>query len=159
MGFIYFFQICEISHQTFGPSNQKCLTCPMIFINTVQMLVPYLYWTQTWSSLYLQMPKHLLVLGHQQPQWRPQNLTFVTSLSEFHPFVVTQWYHLSWPTRNLLALWVLSTWNSCKWCWHAHACLIWEAQILAKLIEPAFPWSVSLAESCIDIRAHKGSSA
>ena len=34
MGFIYSIQICEISHQIFGPSHQKCLTCPMIFVNT-----------------------------------------------------------------------------------------------------------------------------
>ena len=34
MGFIYFIQNCEISHQTFGPSHWKCLTCPMIFMNT-----------------------------------------------------------------------------------------------------------------------------
>ena len=34
MGFIYSIQICEISHQTFGPSHRKCPTCPMIFMNT-----------------------------------------------------------------------------------------------------------------------------
>ena len=34
MGFIYSIQICEISHQTFGPSHRKCPTCPMIFVNT-----------------------------------------------------------------------------------------------------------------------------
>ena len=38
MGFIYSIQICEISHQTFGPSHQKCPTCPMIFVNTVHVL-------------------------------------------------------------------------------------------------------------------------
>ena len=35
MGFIYSIQICEISHQSFGPSCRKCLTCLMIFMNTV----------------------------------------------------------------------------------------------------------------------------
>ena len=35
MGFIYSIQICEISHQTFGPSHRKCRMCPMIFMNTV----------------------------------------------------------------------------------------------------------------------------
>ena len=34
MGFIYSIQNCEISHQTFRPSHQKCPTCPMIFVNT-----------------------------------------------------------------------------------------------------------------------------
>ena len=34
MGFIYAIQICEISHQTFGPSHRKCPMCPMIFMNT-----------------------------------------------------------------------------------------------------------------------------
>ena len=34
MGFIYSIQICEISHQTFGPSHRKCPMCPMIFMNT-----------------------------------------------------------------------------------------------------------------------------
>ena len=34
MGFICSIQICEISHQTFGPSHRKCPTCPMIFVNT-----------------------------------------------------------------------------------------------------------------------------
>ena len=39
MGFIYSIQICEISHQTFGPSHRKCPMCPMIFMNT-GMLTP-----------------------------------------------------------------------------------------------------------------------
>ena len=30
----YSIQICEISHQTFGPSHRKCPTCLMIFMNT-----------------------------------------------------------------------------------------------------------------------------
>ena len=34
MGFIYSILICEISHQTSGPSHRKCPTCPMIFVNT-----------------------------------------------------------------------------------------------------------------------------
>ena len=34
MGFICSIQICEISHQTFGPSHRKCPTCPMILVNT-----------------------------------------------------------------------------------------------------------------------------
>ena len=34
MGFIYFIQICEISHRTFGPRHRKCPICPMIFMNT-----------------------------------------------------------------------------------------------------------------------------
>ena len=34
MGFIYSIQICEISHQTFGPSHRKCPTCPMFFAYT-----------------------------------------------------------------------------------------------------------------------------
>ena len=34
MGFIYSIQICEISHQTFGPSHRKCPTCPVICMNT-----------------------------------------------------------------------------------------------------------------------------
>ena len=34
MGFIYSIQICEISHQTFGPGHRKYLMCPMIFVNT-----------------------------------------------------------------------------------------------------------------------------
>ena len=29
----YSIQICEISHQTFGPSHRKCLMCPTIFVN------------------------------------------------------------------------------------------------------------------------------
>ena len=41
MGFIYSIQICEISHQTFGPSHRKCLTCPTFFAYTVL--------TQHWS--------------------------------------------------------------------------------------------------------------
>ena len=41
-GLIYSIQICEISHQTFGPSNRKWPTCPMIFVNTGQ-------WTCTYS--------------------------------------------------------------------------------------------------------------
>ena len=40
MGFIYSIQICEISHQTFGPSHRKCPTCPMIFVNTV-----FIWWS------------------------------------------------------------------------------------------------------------------
>ena len=35
MGFQYSIQICEIYHQTFGPSHRKCPMCPMIFTNTV----------------------------------------------------------------------------------------------------------------------------
>ena len=35
MGFIYSIPICAIFQQTFGPSHQKCPTCPMIFVNTV----------------------------------------------------------------------------------------------------------------------------
>ena len=35
MGFVYSIQICEISHQTFGPSHRKCPMCLMIFMNTV----------------------------------------------------------------------------------------------------------------------------
>ena len=31
--FICSIQICEICHQTFGPSHQKCPTCLMIFVN------------------------------------------------------------------------------------------------------------------------------
>ena len=31
---LYSIPNCDISHQTFGPSHQKCLTCPMIFVNT-----------------------------------------------------------------------------------------------------------------------------
>ena len=31
---LYTIQICEISQQTFGPSHQKCPTCPMISVNT-----------------------------------------------------------------------------------------------------------------------------
>ena len=38
MGLIYSIQNCEISHQTFGPSHQKCPTCPMIFVNTVRII-------------------------------------------------------------------------------------------------------------------------
>ena len=34
MGFMYSIKICEISHQTFGPSHWKWPTCPMIFMNT-----------------------------------------------------------------------------------------------------------------------------
>ena len=34
MGFIYSIQICEISHQTFGPGHRKCPMCQMIFVNT-----------------------------------------------------------------------------------------------------------------------------
>ena len=34
MGFQYSIRICEISHQTFGPSHRKCWMCPMIFMNT-----------------------------------------------------------------------------------------------------------------------------
>ena len=34
MGFINSIEICEISHQTFGPSHRKCPICPMIFMNT-----------------------------------------------------------------------------------------------------------------------------
>ena len=37
MGFIYSIQICEISHQTFGPGHQKCLMCPMTFIDTAEL--------------------------------------------------------------------------------------------------------------------------
>ena len=33
MGSICSLQICEISHQTFGPSHQKCSMCPMILVN------------------------------------------------------------------------------------------------------------------------------
>ena len=33
-GFIYSIQICEISHETFGPSHRKCPTCPMFFAYT-----------------------------------------------------------------------------------------------------------------------------
>ena len=35
MGFIYFIEIYQISHRTFGSSHWKCPTCPMIFMNTV----------------------------------------------------------------------------------------------------------------------------
>ena len=35
MAFIDPIQICEISHQTFGPSHRKCPMGPMIFMNTV----------------------------------------------------------------------------------------------------------------------------
>ena len=38
MGFIYSIEICEISHQTFGPSHRKCPMCPMILMNTVSTL-------------------------------------------------------------------------------------------------------------------------
>ena len=54
MGFIYSIQICEISHQTFGPSHQKCTVCPMIFVNTVNSSLPtsvaYMCW---WTGLVL----------------------------------------------------------------------------------------------------------
>ena len=40
MGFMYSIQICEISHQTFGPSHRKCPTCPMIFVNTADGTKP-----------------------------------------------------------------------------------------------------------------------
>ena len=46
MGFIYSVQICEISHQTFGPGHWKCATCPMIFVNTVMVIT----WPSVWSD-------------------------------------------------------------------------------------------------------------
>ena len=34
MGFIYSIQICEISHQAFGPRHRKCLMCPMTLMSS-----------------------------------------------------------------------------------------------------------------------------
>ena len=31
---LYYIRICEIPHQTFGPSHRKCLMRPVIFMNT-----------------------------------------------------------------------------------------------------------------------------
>ena len=44
MDFIYSIQICEISHQTFGPSHRKCPTCPMIFVNTASVTLTFDLW-------------------------------------------------------------------------------------------------------------------
>ena len=34
MGFVYSIEICEISHQTFGPSHRKCPMCPTFLAYT-----------------------------------------------------------------------------------------------------------------------------
>ena len=39
MGFWYSIQICEISHQTFGPRHRNCPMCPMIFMNTADVVI------------------------------------------------------------------------------------------------------------------------
>ena len=64
-GFIYSIQNCEISHQTFGPSHQKCPTCPMIFVNTA-IYNCYLHECSVWLlSLFYAFTAHVPYLVSQ----------------------------------------------------------------------------------------------
>ena len=58
IGFIYSIQICEMSHQTFGPSHRKCPTCPKIFVNTV--LVRWHLYIQVAPGVHLKFLNHLI---------------------------------------------------------------------------------------------------
>ena len=63
MGFIYSIKICEISHQTFGPSHRKCPTCPMIFVNTVSRLQMTLL-ISCLARIFRPSPLHLHTFRH-----------------------------------------------------------------------------------------------
>ena len=87
MGFIYSIQICEISHQTFGPSHRKCPTCPTFFAYTA--LVQVMAWRRQATSHYQSQcrPRSLPPYGVTRPQW-------VNSLWPIY----TIWWHRSGPT-------------------------------------------------------------
>ena len=118
MGFIYSIQICEISHQTFGPSHQKCLTCLKIFINTnpreadkCRTSIPYinhvmLSWYGHWSTCGTGQP----VPGKGRPSYnRPSLLPSVRHLIQTMAYPMPSWSEIF--QRHL---WVLSPEYFCK---------------------------------------------
>ena len=68
------------------------------------MSLPFIYWSQTWSPLSLQMAWHLTVPGHQQAQCWLQSHTFFSDISlvvgDLNSFLLNWWCHSKWPTKS-----------------------------------------------------------
>ena len=86
MGFIYSIQICEISHQTFGPSHW---TCPMIFVNTVS--ASYMSYTCHDSSAV-----ESLTNLSMQNMWKIQELLNISIYKRIWPEVRFSFHNTSW---------------------------------------------------------------
>ena len=122
--------ICEIYHQTFGPSHRKCLMCPTLSICTMNVkirlieLLPHpagaseltlnvwgpSYIGLTRSISWLLMPWLLKSPGHQQPwYWLYRISRFLSYLrKDFNTCVIPIWrndtkckYMFMFPLKNL----------------------------------------------------------
>ena len=91
MGFIYSIQICEISHQTFGSSHQKCLMCPMIFMNTAgrDFTTPLIALVSLWNY-------PLVIVTGSHWCWIRWCLGVVSSNKPFPDLMLTQIYVAIW---------------------------------------------------------------